>query len=53
MTLKHCFAALAASFLLAGPLAGTALAQEFPAKPVTLIVPFPAGGPSDALARST
>lgn len=52
MTLKHCFAALAASFLLAGPLAGTALAQEFPAKPVTLIVPFPAGGPSDALARS-
>lgn len=52
MTLKHCFAALAASFLLAGPLAGTALAQDFPAKPVTLIVPFPAGGPSDALARS-
>lgn len=52
MTLKHCFAALAASFLLAGPLAGTALAQEFPAKPVALIVPFPAGGPSDALARS-
>lgn len=52
MTLKHCFAAFAASFLLAGPFAGTALAQEFPAKPVTLIVPFPAGGPSDALARS-
>jgi len=48
MTLKQCFAALAASFLLAG----TALAQEFPTKPVTLIVPFPAGGPSDALARS-
>jgi tripartite-type tricarboxylate transporter receptor subunit TctC len=24
----------------------------FPARPVTLIVPFPAGGPSDALARS-
>lgn len=29
-----------------------AAAQSFPTKPVTLIVPFPAGGPSDALARS-
>ena len=32
--------------------ATTATAQSFPAKPVTLIVPFPAGGPSDALARA-
>ncbi len=32
--------------------AGTATAQTFPAKPLTLIVPFPAGGPSDALARA-
>ncbi|NQW53603.1 MAG: tripartite tricarboxylate transporter substrate binding protein BugD [Rhodospirillales bacterium] len=32
--------------------ATTATAQGFPAKPVTLIVPFPAGGPSDALARA-
>jgi tripartite-type tricarboxylate transporter receptor subunit TctC len=32
--------------------AGTATAQSFPAKPLTLIVPFPAGGPSDALARA-
>jgi tripartite-type tricarboxylate transporter receptor subunit TctC len=28
-----------------------AQAQTFPTKPVTMIVPFPAGGPSDALAR--
>jgi len=28
-----------------------AQAQPFPTKPVTMIVPFPAGGPSDALAR--
>lgn len=32
--------------------AGTATAQTFPSKPLTLIVPFPAGGPSDALARA-
>jgi len=32
--------------------AGTAAAQGFPTRPLTLIVPFPAGGPSDALARA-
>ena len=29
-----------------------AMAQEFPEKQLTLIVPFPAGGPSDALGRA-
>ena len=28
-----------------------ALAQTYPAKPVTIIVPYPAGGPTDQLAR--
>lgn len=28
-----------------------ALAQSYPAKPVTIIVPYPAGGPTDTLAR--
>jgi tripartite-type tricarboxylate transporter receptor subunit TctC len=38
--------------LLAGvALAGAAFAQSYPAKPVNLMVPYPAGGPSDAIAR--
>jgi tripartite-type tricarboxylate transporter receptor subunit TctC len=41
-------AALTASLLLA---AGAALAQGFPTKPVTLLVPYPAGGLSDVIAR--
>jgi tripartite-type tricarboxylate transporter receptor subunit TctC len=31
--------------------AGAAFAQGFPTKPVNLMVPYPAGGPSDAIAR--
>jgi len=39
--------------LLAGLLlaTGAAIAQTFPAKQVNLMVPYPAGGPSDAIAR--
>ena len=39
--------------LMAGLLfsVGAALAQGYPAKPVNLMVPYPAGGPSDAIAR--
>lgn len=33
-------------------IAGAASAQTYPTKPVTWIVPFAAGGPTDALARS-
>ena len=30
---------------------GSAVAQDYPARPVTMIVPFPAGGATDTLAR--
>jgi tripartite-type tricarboxylate transporter receptor subunit TctC len=39
--------ALFSGFLLAG----SAFAQTYPAKPVTLMVPYPAGGLSDVIAR--
>lgn len=42
---------IALAGLLALGLAGPAMAQTFPSKPITLIVPFAAGGPSDVIAR--
>ncbi len=41
--------ALAVAALVAG--IGSAAAQTYPSRPITMIAPFPAGGPSDALAR--
>lgn len=44
--------ALAATVALAATaLAAPARAQDFPARTVTLVVPYPAGGPVDAVAR--
>jgi tripartite-type tricarboxylate transporter receptor subunit TctC len=44
LTTAIAFAAMIASI-------GGAAAQTYPSRPVTMIAPFPAGGPSDALAR--
>lgn len=43
---------LVATTLAGLALAGSALAQNYPSKPVTLLVPYPAGGLSDVIART-
>src|SRR5262249_24384139 len=43
------FVCVVAFFLLAAPL--DASAQDSPSRPMTVVVPFPAGGPSDVVAR--
>jgi tripartite-type tricarboxylate transporter receptor subunit TctC len=48
MTKFHRSLALLAGLMLG---ASAAMAQAWPAKPVNLMVPYPAGGPSDAIAR--
>jgi putative tricarboxylic transport membrane protein len=51
MRFAHSFARLLAGMLLLAGSAGFATAQDYPARPVTLIVPFAAGGPTDVIAR--
>lgn len=46
---RRLLAALAAAAL--APLPMTALAQEFPSRPITIVVPFSAGGGVDTVAR--
>src|ERR671913_427197 len=49
MQRRALLAAVAAFGLAATPMG--AVAQTYPSKPITVVVPFSAGGPTDALAR--
>ena len=48
---RFALAAMLAIGMLAIGMAGATEAQSFPEKPIKLIAPFPAGGPTDTTAR--
>src|SRR3984893_18527792 len=51
MTGPRCALALAAALFATPILATQCLAQDYPARPIKIIVPFGAGGPADVTAR--
>ena len=49
--LRRQFLYLAAAAVGLPTAAGKAIAQTFPSRPITIVVPYPAGGPTDLVAR--
>ncbi len=49
-TTRRALTSVVTALALLGP-AGTALAQQFPSKPITLVVNFPPGGAADVIGR--
>ncbi len=52
MTNRRVVMTAMAALALSAPVAGLATAETFPSKPVTLIVPWPAGGSTDVVMRA-
>ena len=48
---RRTFLSLTAAALATPALPSIARAQSFPTRPITLVVPYPAGGPTDTIAR--
>ncbi|HEX3938287.1 MAG TPA: tripartite tricarboxylate transporter substrate binding protein [Xanthobacteraceae bacterium] len=51
LTRREAVLLAAASFAMVGTVAGTARADNYPSRPVKIIVPFGAGGPTDVFVR--
>ncbi len=49
--IRRHFLGLAAAAAVAPALSGGSSAQDFPSRPITMVVPFPTGGPSDTIGR--